>query len=204
MWRSCKAKASTYTCPRCSIAYCSSGCYKVGGESLLEIAVTPVRYTELTCPLDPMRCSFRQSHSERCTEGFYRRHVEAELRVREAERRGSEEGAKDRKAVVRALQKWRGSGEASAGEEFLEEGGENAEEDERARLELLAKLGEEGELALEQLTEEERRRFLADVASGDLGKQIQVRRRAFRAIRCVGLKPHTWLRGSYAMALLVG
>lgn len=114
-----------------------------------------------------------QSHGEKCTEQFFRHHVEAEMRLREAERK-EEGGGEDRRTVVRALRKWKG-GEGSVGEEYLSDDRPQDELDED-RLELLAKLGEGGALGLEMLSEEERRRFLADVASGEVGRALQVRR----------------------------
>jgi hypothetical protein len=95
------------------------------------------------------------------------------MRLREAERK-EKGGGEDRRTVVRALRKWKG-GEGSVGEEYLSDDRPQDELDED-RLELLAKLGEGGALGLEMLSEEERRRFLADVASGEVGRALQVRR----------------------------
>ena len=108
-----------------------------------------------------------QGHSRDCTEGFYRRHVEEEMKLRDKERQqggGSAEGNAIKQSTIEALRRVR-----------LEEKGTGAawlvEDD---RLEELVNRGDE--LSLEELTEEERRTFMAAIASGELGKDVEVRK----------------------------
>lgn len=141
----CTKQYSKYSCPRCNIHYCSTVCYK--------------------------------NHGSSCTEDFYQELVGADMKTTKA----SEE---DRKKMIETLQRIRdqdaggqhdsGSDEGDEDDEDQDEGdGTPQEEKEEAMLQLqnLA-LAEADDLTLDQLTAAQRKRFLRDVARGEVSKTV--------------------------------
>jgi hypothetical protein len=109
-----------------------------------------------------------KGHNQGCTEGFYQQHVEKEMRLRQAEEGGGGPGGPPggpaaRQATVDAIRRVRLEGQGT-GQGWLE-----MEDD---RLEELWARGDA--LDLEALTPEEQRAFRAAIASGELGKDVEV------------------------------
>ncbi len=119
-------------------------------------------YTCPRCATPYCSATCYKGHNQGCTEGFYRHHVEQELGLRQAEDGGGAPGGKAaRQATVDALRRVRLEGQGT-GQEWLDED----------RLEELLARGEA--LDLEALTPQEQQAFLAAVASGELGKGVEV------------------------------
>ncbi|GMF36443.1 unnamed protein product [Phytophthora fragariaefolia] len=109
-----------------------------------------------------------RSHGEGCTEQFFESHVRSEMQLSSAVRGDDEK--KQQKSIQEMLERV---------QKFQEEQqqiatGEDEEEALLERIQELAVMDATGELTLESLTLEERKRFLGEVADGRLGKLVQL------------------------------
>jgi hypothetical protein len=121
-------------------------------------------YFKYTCPrCEVLYCSLPcyQRHSDKCTEGFYQQQVQDELHSQKAT-------GEERKRLEQIVSQMNRLDEEDPGE--LSEG--EAEEDLARRLEELATKAESGELAIEDLTEEEARMFHSEIKRGSLGRLL--------------------------------
>lgn len=123
---------------------------------------------QYTCPrCEAAYCSLAcyRAHGAQCTESFYQAQVQEELRSTSA----SGEERKHLERMVLQLSRLDDEGGAGALEEEADSEGEDPEED---RLEALVEKAQRGELCVEDLSEEEARRFHAELKSGSLGRTL--------------------------------
>ncbi|KAE8901457.1 hypothetical protein PF005_g10094 [Phytophthora fragariae] len=144
----------------------------VSNASLVRVCrVCTNREARYTCPrCNTPYCSVDcyRSHGEGCTEQFFEGHVRGEMQLASAARGDDEK--KQQKSIQELLERV---------QKFQEEqqqlaDGEDDEEALAQRMQELAMLDAAGELTLESLTPEERKRFLGEVADGRLGKLVQL------------------------------
>eukprot|EP00644_Phytophthora_capsici_P014111 jgi/Phyca11/4715/fgenesh1_pm.PHYCAscaffold_3_\ len=122
------------------------------------------RYTCPRCNIPYCSVNCYRSHGEGCTEQFFESHVRSEMLVASNARGG--EDKKQQKSIQELLERVK---------EFQEE--QQQVDDQEAlmqRMEELALLDKAGDLTLESLTPEERKKFFGEVADGRLGKLIQL------------------------------
>lgn len=123
-----------------------------------------------TCPkCEVVYCSLQcyQKHSSKCTEGFFQQQVQGELQSTKA-------SGEEKKMLEKVLSKLNSLDEDSEDGDEGEgnEGSASAEELEERRLEELASKAETDELAVEDLTEEEARRFHSELKRGSIGQLL--------------------------------
>ncbi|KAG3198134.1 hypothetical protein PC128_g6256 [Phytophthora cactorum] len=144
----------------------------VTNASLVRVCrVCTMQEARYTCPrCNTPYCSVDcyRSHGESCTEQFFESHVRSEMQF-SSNARGDDD-KKQQKSIQELLERVR---------EFQEEQQQlsDGEDDEGAlmqRMEELALLDKTGQLTLESLTPEERRKFLGEVADGRLGKLVEL------------------------------
>lgn len=126
------------------------------------------RYTCPRCNTPYCSVDCYRSHGENCTEQFFESHVRSEMQL--ASNARGDDDKKQQKSIQELLERVR---------EFQEDQQQlaDAEDDEEAlmeRMQELALLDEAGELTLNILTPEERKRFLGEVADGRLGKLVEL------------------------------
>jgi len=128
--------------------------------------------SQYTCPrCEVAYCSLDcyRAHGAQCTESFYRREVEAELRARSAT-------GEERRRLERIVLELSRLGETpDGGADGQPDSGSDDSDDQsegQHRLEALAERARRGELCAEDLSEEEARRFHAELKSGSLGRAL--------------------------------
>ncbi|GMF13872.1 unnamed protein product [Phytophthora lilii] len=105
-----------------------------------------------------------RSHGEDCTEHFFESHVRSEMQL--ASNTRGDDAKQQQKSIQELFERVR---------EFQEE--QQREDDEELlakRMQELAMMDAAGELTLEKLTPEERKKFFGEVADGRLGKLVEL------------------------------
>ncbi|KAG7383597.1 Zinc finger HIT domain-containing protein 2 [Phytophthora pseudosyringae] len=133
--------------------------------------VCTAREARYTCPrCNAPYCSVDcyRDHGEGCTEQFFEGHVRSEMQL--ASNARGDNGKQQQKSIQELLERVR---------EFQEEqqrvaDGEDDEEALMQRMQELELLDKAGELTLDSLTPEERKKFLGEVADGRLGKLVEI------------------------------
>lgn len=146
----------------------------VSNASLARVCrVCTNREARYTCPrCNTPYCSVDcyRSHGEGCTEQFFESHVRSEMQLA-SNARGDDE-KKQQKSIQELLERVQ---KFQDEQQQLADGEEDDDEEALAqRMQELAMLDAAGELTLESLTPEERRKFLGEVADGRLGKLVQL------------------------------
>jgi hypothetical protein len=122
------------------------------------------RYTCPRCNIPYCSVDCYRSHGESCTEQFFESHVRSEMQFTSKER--GDDDKKQQKSMQELLERVK---------EFQEQ--QQQDDDEETlieRMQELAMLDRAGKLTLESLTDEEKKRFLGEVADGRLGKLVQL------------------------------
>ncbi|KAG6578083.1 putative Zn-finger protein [Phytophthora cinnamomi] len=126
------------------------------------------RYTCPRCNTPYCSVDCYRSHGEGCTEQFFESHVRSEMQLTSAARGDDEKNQqKSIQELLERVQKFQEEQQQLAD-------GEDDEEALAKRMQELAMLDAAGELTLESLTLEERKRFLGEVADGRLGKLVKL------------------------------
>jgi len=119
----------------------------------------------LTYPdLHPLSNHVPKGHDVKCTEGFYRSHVEREVRLEQKEKKATSSTPQAFSLPSRPMT-------AVRAEEDDEDEEEALDEEQYRRLEALSL---SDDISLDQLTEEEKKAFEKAVLDGELGRLVEV------------------------------
>lgn len=129
------------------------------------------RYTCPRCNTPYCGVACYKAHGEACTEQFFEQHVRSELQLMTNENKAASGGQQQQRQVAEMLERVRDFQQLHE-QRLEEEDDDDAGERLAQRMLELALLDEQGELSLDALTEQERARFLSEVADGRLGKFV--------------------------------
>lgn len=128
------------------------------------------RYTCPRCNAPYCGVVCYKAHGEACTERFFEQHVRGELQLATGESKAA--GGAQQRQVTEMLERVRDFQQTHERRLEEEQGGDDAGERLAQRMLELALLDEHDALSLDALTEQERARFLSEVADGRLGKFV--------------------------------
>ncbi|RLN26961.1 hypothetical protein BBJ28_00015845 [Nothophytophthora sp. Chile5] len=146
----------------------------VANASLARVCrVCTTREARYTCPrCNAPYCSAAcyGAHGQRCTEQFFESHVRSEMQMTADHGGDGERGDRQQQRSMNALLERVRQFQDEQQRQTETEGDDD--DALAARMQQLAVLDASGELTMETLTSEERKRFLAEVADGRLGKLV--------------------------------
>ncbi|CEG47264.1 Predicted Zn-finger protein [Plasmopara halstedii] len=160
--------------PSCNVSasnLCEEGTTLTSASLSRVCRVCTTQEARYTCPrCNTPYCSVNcyRSHGEDCTEKFFESHVRDEMKI--ISNRRSNDGRIQQKSIQELLERVR----VFQNEQQQLVDDENEEEMLTSRMEELALLDKSGQLTFDSLTEEEKRKFLREVADGRLGKLVEL------------------------------
>ncbi|TDH73112.1 hypothetical protein CCR75_004263 [Bremia lactucae] len=155
-----------------SVSHLPAECPSISNASLVRVCrVCTTREARYTCP----RCNIPYCsvgcyapHGQDCTEQFYENHVRNEMQLSsKAREKDTGKQEKNIQELLKRVQEFHNKHQQLTN-------GQNNEEALALRMQELVVLEKSGQLTLESLTLEERKKFLGEVADGRLGKLVEL------------------------------